>query len=220
MKFVIYIRVSTKHQLTEQENELVSYGLQSQQRICNDYISKVGGQSVALFQDVDSGKNIKREGLTAALAFCKRTGAALVCKSIDRLSRKSSFLLQLLDSKIKVIFAENPELSDSFVIKMLALLAEKEAEMISIRTSLALKEVKKYKKLGNPRPNIQAMVNGQKTKMNAFAKEMKPIINGLKSIGIQSLSAIADSLNNRGIHTRNGNQWYASSVKNLLSALN
>jgi hypothetical protein len=49
-----------------------------------------------------------------------------------------------------------------------------------------------------------------------FKNKIVPIINEIKSTGIQTLQGVADCLNRRGISTRNGKHWYPTQIRNLL----
>ncbi|MGH7942426.1 MAG: recombinase family protein [Limisphaerales bacterium] len=43
-----------------------------------------------------------------------------------------------------------------------------------------------------------------------------PIIQEIKSAGVETLQGICDCLNRRGIPTRNGKNWYPATVRNIL----
>ena len=49
-----------------------------------------------------------------------------------------------------------------------------------------------------------------------FAAKVFPIIEEIKSAGVQTLRWICDCLNRRGISTRNGKNWYPAAVRNIL----
>jgi hypothetical protein len=50
-----------------------------------------------------------------------------------------------------------------------------------------------------------------------FARNVLPVVEKLRSAGTTSLEGIARALNERGVRSSRGGQWYASSVKNLLA---
>ena len=60
-KFAVYIRVSTRKQGNS------GLGLESQQKICGEFINTHGGERVAEFKDVESGTHRDRKGLLAAI---------------------------------------------------------------------------------------------------------------------------------------------------------
>ena len=49
-----------------------------------------------------------------------------------------------------------------------------------------------------------------------FAAKVLPIIEEIKSAGVQTLRGICECLNRRGISTRNGKAWYPATVRNIL----
>ena len=53
-----------------------------------------------------------------------------------------------------------------------------------------------------------------------FAAKVFPIIEEIKSAGVQTVRGICDCLNRRGISTRNGKNWYLATVRNILKIQN
>ena len=53
----------------------------------------------------------------------------------------------------------------------------------------------------------------------AFAANVLPIIEALRSAGIRDLRGLAAALNNRGVRTARGGRWHVSNVKNLIDRL-
>jgi DNA invertase Pin-like site-specific DNA recombinase len=97
--------------------------------------------------------------------------------------------------------------------------AQRERELISERTRLGLAAAKaKGVKLGNPNPEkaLAAMVTANKSAKVEFAAKVFPVIEEIKSAGVQTLRGICDCLNRRGIATRNGKNWYPATVRNIL----
>ncbi len=77
-------------------------------------------------------------------------------------------------------------------------------------------------KLGNPN-FAEVRDQGRAVQVNqadAFAWEMKPLIDACHKVGIVKLQAIADHLNEIGKPTRRGGTWHPMTVKNLLHRLN
>jgi DNA invertase Pin-like site-specific DNA recombinase len=97
--------------------------------------------------------------------------------------------------------------------------AQRERELISERTRLSLAALKsKGVRLGTPKPQkaVAAMVAANKTAKTEFAAKVLPLIEEIRSAGVQTLQGIADCLNRRGIPTRNAKTWYPSNVRNVL----
>ena len=213
-KMVFYLRVSTSKQGAD------GNGIQHQMTVVNRYAEANGGEIVGQFIEVESGgkTDSERPQLAAALEKCKKENAVLVCSKIDRLSRNAEFLLRLKNSRVEFVCCDIPN-CDRFTISLFAILAEKEKNMISERTKNALKMVKaRGIKLGSPNPELSVikMNEGARKGRIDFKNKIIPIINEIKSTGIETLQGVADCLNRRGISTRNGKQWYPTQIRNLL----
>ena len=213
-KMVFYLRVSTSKQGAD------GNGIQHQMTVVNRYAEANGGEIVGQFIEVESGgkTDSERPQLAAALERCKKENAVLVCSKIDRLSRNAEFLLRLMNSRVEFVCCDIPN-CDRFTISLFAILAEKEKNMISERTKNALKMVKaRGIKLGSPNPELSVikMNEGARKGRIDFKNKIIPIINEIKSTGIETLQGVADCLNRRGISTRNGKQWYPTQIRNLL----
>ncbi len=213
-KMVFYLRVSTSKQGAD------GNGIQHQMTVVNRYAESNGGDVVGQFIEVESGgkTDSERPQLAAALEKCKKENAVLVCSKIDRLSRNAEFLLRLMNSRVEFVCCDIPN-CDRFTISLFAILAEKEKNMISERTKNALKMVKaRGIKLGSPNPELSVikMNEGARKARIDFKNKIVPIINEIKSTGIETLQGVADCLNRRGISTRTGKHWYPTQIRNLL----
>jgi DNA invertase Pin-like site-specific DNA recombinase len=211
MKFVCYYRVSTQGQ----EN-----GIQAQRASVQRYLSTLPNfEILADFEEIESGKNSERPQLKLAIQMVKTTKATLLIAKLDRLARKASFLLKLQDSGIDFRAADLP-FADKFTVGVLALVAQKEAEMCSERTKAGLAVVKaKGVKLGNPNAaaawNI-ATASIQRNKVE-FAKIALKNIQEIQATGITSLKRVAECLNLRGLPTRRtGGRWTGTTVQRVL----
>jgi DNA invertase Pin-like site-specific DNA recombinase len=99
-QFVAYYRVSTDRQGRS------GLGLEAQQKAVRDYLS--GGNIVAEFIEIETGKRNDRPELDKALAECRRHKAKLVIAKLDRLSRNLAFIAALLDAGVEFIAVDNP----------------------------------------------------------------------------------------------------------------
>lgn len=64
-----------------------------------------------------------------------------------------------------------------------------------------------------------AAVESIKGNADAFAQDLAPVIDRLRSQGLASLPQLARGLNEGGFATPRGGSWHPSSVKNLLARL-
>src|SRR5271165_4993500 len=134
-KFVAYFRVSTDRQGKS------GLGLEAQRESVLRYLDGGRWTLIAEFTEIESGKRNDRPELEKALAACKKQKAKLVIAKLDRLSRNLAFIATLMDSGVEFIAVDNPH-ANKLTIHILAAVAEHEREMISARTSAALKAAK------------------------------------------------------------------------------
>jgi DNA invertase Pin-like site-specific DNA recombinase len=210
-RYIGYYRVSTDKQ---------EYGMSSQREIVRRFVDGQKGTVEQEFSEVESGRKTdeERPQLAAALEYAKRNKATVIIAKLDRLARNAEFLLRLQNSGVDFVCCDCPN-ADRFTVGILALVAQRERELIGERTRLGLAAAKaKGVKLGTPNPSkaIDAMKVANKTAKAEFAAKVFPIIQEIKSAGVSTLRGICDCLNRRGISTRNGKTWYPATVRNVL----
>jgi len=226
LNYVAYLRTSTKKQLL---------GIAAQQDKIQDFISKRDGAVLdKTFTEQESGLNNNRKQLQAAIQYSKENNARLLIATMDRLTRKASFFLQLQEEGVKFTICDMPE-ADETTISILAVIAQREVKLIKQRTKNGLGQIKKklkqdgqYKtkvsnrvitKLGNTTNLAQAAalaVQAKKKAAKKFAQEILPKIKEIREVGkVNTFRGIAAALNARGIKSYNEGKWYASSVRNL-----
>lgn len=218
--FVCYYRVSTERQGRS------GLGLEAQQRAVENYLNGGRWSVVSTFLEVESGKNDNRPKLQEALAACRVHNATLLIAKLDRLSRDAHFLLGLQKAGVRFVAVDMPH-ADNFTVGILAMVAQKEREMISQRTKDALAAAKaRGVKLGGDRGNLAsvsaqgrtASQSARTNKANARAKDLASIIKGEMSKG-QSLRSIATTLDGMGIKTARGSTWTAAAVQRVIKRL-
>ncbi len=224
-KVVTYTRVSTAR--TQGMNGL---GMAAQDKLLADYVAFHNARVVESFREVKSGLKA-RPALKRAIALAKATRSTLVVAKLDRIGRRASEVLTLLDdSKVKVVFADTPHAS-TLQLGIMAVVAEEEARAISARTKAALAAaVARGIKLGGPggaAPLVAhvalygnvAAVEGAEQAADKFANGMKDFIAPYVAQGLSD-KAIAKQLNDNGIETRReGGRWHETSVRRLRDRL-
>ncbi|NPD68215.1 recombinase family protein [Lichenicola cladoniae] len=180
---------------------------------------------------MDAGRNGK-VGLTNntvecalfVMALAKLTGATRLIAKLDRLSRNGAFLMTLRDTGIAFVACDMPN-ANSFIIGIMALVAQHEREAISARTKAALAAVKARgvyvgrRKGEVPPMRAEVMAMGQDApvrKADAFAASLLPIVIEVRGRALP-LRAIAADLTVTGIMTARGGAWTATAVRNLLA---
>jgi DNA invertase Pin-like site-specific DNA recombinase len=213
-KFVSYYRVSTEKQGAQ------GNGMEAQRQAVHRYLTSLDCEHLGSFEEVESGANNRRPQLTAAIALAKAKKAILIIAKLDRLSRNAAFLLQLQDSGVDFVACDMPN-ADKLSVGIIALLAQRERELISQRTKAGLAVVKaRGTALGNPNPGpaLQKAQKAIQARKQAFATEALKAIKEIQSTGIDSLNRIADCLNKRGEKTPRGGNWTATAVKRVLAS--
>ncbi|CCH57611.1 resolvase, N-terminal (plasmid) [Fibrisoma limi BUZ 3] len=216
-QYVVYYRVSTKRQGDS------GLGLEAQKAYIQHYYRDK--EIIAEFTDVRSGKDVaRRVELRQALTLCKQRRAILVVAKIDRLSRNTEQALEIyreLDGRLES--CDIPNL-DKFTLTLFMAIADRERELISIRTTGAL--VQKVKRDGQWRKPSVAFQNGmatqlanqvvrEKARQNRNSKRALTLISRLRTEG-KTFKQIADYLNEAAFHAPKGGSFHPVQVKRLL----
>ena len=209
--YIAYHRGSTDRQGAS------GLGLDAQRQAVVGFVGT--GQLVAEYTEIESGKkHTNRPQLLAALEECRKSRAVLLIARLDRLARNVAFIANLMESGVDFIACDMPQ-ATRLTIHILAAVAEHEREMISKRTKAALAQAKRRgKKLGNPRIEEARAEARAAHHAKRPAPEVTALMQGWRRQA-WTLRRIADELNRLKIRPARGRQWYASSVKNQLTAL-
>lgn len=176
------------------------------------------GQLLAEYTEVESGRrHTNRPQLLAALDECRKRRATLVIAKLDRLTRNVHFIFGLMNSDVEFVAVDMPTAS-KITIHILAVVAEHEREMISIRTKDALAAAKaRGQKLGNLNAAAAAKLARAAKNDTPPPPEVITIMHEKKQQG-KGLREIARELNRLSIRTPRGCQWYASTVRTALAS--
>ena len=224
-RFVSYLRVSTDGQGRS------GLGLEAQRQAVAAHVTQAGGDVVAEFQEVESGKRVDRPQLAAALASCRTRRAVLVIAKLDRLARNARFLLSVVEGsgEAGVLFCDLPTVPTGpvgkFLLTQMAAVAELEAGLISQRTRAALAVAKvRGVRLGNPSPTpatpemAAAARQARSRQVAAQAMDVMAVVRQVQAEGASSLRAIATALCEHGVRTPAGKEhWSAAQVRRLLA---
>lgn len=215
---VAYIRVSTQQQGRS------GLGIEAQREAVARFADAEGLEIVAEYVEIETGKGAdaidRRPQLAAALAQARKVKCPVIVAKLDRLSRDVAFIAGLMAQKVPFIVAELGADADPFMLHLYAALAEKERNLISERTRLALASKKAQGALLGNRTNLeearQKAAESNRRGAAQFAANVLPIIRQIEASGVSGYKAIAEALNARGVRTARGGDWYASTVRNLM----
>jgi len=210
--FIAYLRVSTARQGES--------GLGDGQRAAVEAFARQhGGTIVGSHVEVESGRKSDRPELAKALAAARKAKATLLIAKLDRLARNVAFIANLMDAGVDFVACDQP-FASRLTLHILAAVAEDEARRISERTKAALKAAKaRGIKLGSPiaaetAAKARAARSSYAAKANATTRA---VIVDIQRAGVSTLTAIARTLEARGVRTPSGcSTWQPVQVSRLL----
>ena len=220
-KAVGYVRVSTEEQARE------GISLENQGAKVKAYCELNDFELLEIFTDAGlSAKNLNRPGIKKILHMARNKEIeAIVVYKLDRAFRSTQDALEVTSEldKCGVGFHSINERLDTksplgrFFFTLIAGIAEMERGIIGERTSDALKrKIENGEHVGHI-PYGYQIENG---KLIPFLPEQEIIklAKELRDRGY-TFQAIAQEFKNRGIKTKRGkNQWFPTSIKNILTA--
>lgn len=220
-KAIAYLRVSTDRQGKS------GLGLEAQRVLITRFAEIEGYDIAAWIEEVETGKGSdaldRRPKLRAALAEARQISCPVIVAKLDRLSRDVAYIAGLMAQKVPFIVTELGADADPFMLHIYAALAEKEREMISKRTKLALAAVKARGKAlggyrGGPVPDSSAGIEAHQARAAGYAANLKPVLLEMQARGL-SLRKMIVELEARGLRTATGRAtWSATAVNRLLAA--
>lgn len=217
-EFISYLRVSTKQQGQS------GLGLEAQQKIIADYVSKVGGKLLSEYSEVMSGTGKKRRiEVYKAISEARKRKATLIVAKLDRLARDVEFISAVQKMDIDIVFCDFPQ-ANKLVIGIMALLAEYEAGLISQRTKDALQALKaRGVKLGNP--NIRSIsAKGSKAREDNRSKGLLTANSRITGLILstrkegKSYPEIASILNDMNLRTTFNKEYKADNVRMIYNS--
>lgn len=200
-------------------------GLEAQQASVRAFVAAQGWTLVAEFSDIASGKDDRRPGFQAALARCRQLGAVLVAARLDRITRRAHTLSQLLEDGVSIRAADMPG-ADDLMMRIYAAMAQKERELISERTRVALAAAKaRGRALGGDRgyrpaggPDAAAAAQARREAAERAAHRLALEVERLRAEGIIGRSALAKALNQRQVPPPSGlGGWTHTTVARVLA---
>lgn len=207
-RYVTYIRVSTAAQGRS------GLGLAAQRSRIEQFLTNAD-EVLAEFVEIESGRIDARTELWKAIEFARKQSAKVLIAKLDRFSRRVSFVSALMEQGVGLVVADMPNATD-FQLHIFAALAQEERRMISERTRSALQEARRRGVLLGQNGKVLA----EKHKREALdrAKHLEPLIRPLLDAGL-SLRGIADALNEQGVVTASGAQFYPETVRQIVLRL-
>jgi DNA invertase Pin-like site-specific DNA recombinase len=201
--FVSYNRVSTVRQ------GISGLGLEAQRTAASTYLAAKGGEMLAEFTEVESGKKDQRPELRAAIEMCRKTGATLLIAKLDRLARSVAFIANLIESGVRFVAIDMPN-ADRFMMHVYAAMAEEEGRRISERTRAALASAKAR----GIRLGVNGIALAAKHKAAAEERAFALEVTLRRLIGTEGLTfrQAAVRMNALQVPSAGGKGWHSTSV--------
>ena len=225
--YVGYCRVSTDGQGRS------GLGLDAQEATIRGHLHGDDKLLMPMMVEVESGRRTDRPVLRKALDRCRLMGATLLVAKLDRLARDSAFVKTLMRAGVPVEFCDLPATkgaTGSFLLGIMAEVAQLEAGLIAERTKSALAALKaRGVSLGGDRgfrhtaedARRYGAEGGAKRASKADAAAMSAVDMIAEMQGrlgtASSLNAIAKALNAEGAQTPRGGMWTATAVKRAMA---
>lgn len=220
VQYVAYLRVST------QKQGYSGLGLEAQKEIIHKHLQdKI---PVAEYIEIESGRKKERPKLKEALSLCRKEGATLIVAKLDRLARNVSFLSNLLESDVEIVFCDFPQ-ANKMVLHIISAISQYEAELIAARTkaSLQAKKSRGYK-LGNPEHLMDKHKQAIRNSIRSCKEKADNNPNNKRAVAMlrtlikeeYTLKSIADTLNKEGFVTSQGCSFSKSTVYKLIKRYN
>lgn len=213
-KFISWRRVSTKKQGAS------GLGLEAQKTIIDFFVKSEGGELLKDFYEVYTGKDLGGcVELRKAMQACKELDAVLIIAKTDRFRNTEEALSIFREMDGQIYFCDLPH-TDKFTLTLFFALAEREAQIISLRTKQALAEKKKagvtlgqkkgFKPCAAQKASAQSRAQAARTSnLNIMLWNMcRPYTNELtKAPSTKDFENIVTTLNNMGVLSKRGKKW-------------
>ena len=219
-QYVAYLRVST------QKQGYSGLGLEAQREIIQKHLHDK--TPIAEYVEIESGRKKDRPKLKEALILSRKTEAILIVAKLDRLARNVSFLSNLLESDVDIVFCDFPE-ANKMVLHILSAISQYEAELIAARTKASL-QAKKSRgfKLGNPEHLMDKHKQAIRNSIRSCKEKADNNPNNKRAVAMlrtlikeeYTLKSMADTLNKEGFVTSQGCSFSKSTVYKLIKRYN
>lgn len=207
--FIAYRRSSTAVQVL---------GLEIQRCSIHEYVTPIGGVVVAGYHDIGTAAQSVKEraraqpNLERALLHARNIKAVVVTSRLDRLTRSTSILADLMENGPAFVIAELP-FASPFVLQVYAAVAEEYRRQVSLRVKGGMKEAK-ARGSWVPRRDCRAGLHFS-AMARRHAESMRPMIEDIRRGRILSATDVSVEMNGRGLRTVFGRSWTDLSARNL-----
>lgn len=217
-RFVAYYRVSTGRQGRS------GLGLDAQRAAVTEFVGHNHGHLLDELIEIESGAVSDRPQMAEALRQCRIASATLIIAKLDRLARNVAFISGLLEAGVDFLAVDMP-FANKLTVHILAAVAEHERQMISERTTAALRAAKaRGVRLGGDRGHLRhfavtgaiASSTARQQRADSLAADLAPLIRRWREDG-RSLREVGRLLGQRGIRAPRGGEWSPAQISRTLA---
>lgn len=230
MKYLIYLRVSTKEQ---DERTQLDHCLRYIKALCFENFE------YEVFTDILTSKKsvFDRPGSKEMLAKMKK-GETIIAMRVDRLSRKQSDMTKLIDllnmKEVNILLVDQPGISNKIMLGIYSGMAEEEVIMLRKRVHEKF-EAKRQRNerisgqlpygYGMHKTKLVPVKVGEKTVLKPGVlvpiSEEQAVLSEMKEFFAAGMSYqnIAHALNDRGYKNRKGRPFQKMSIYRILSRI-
>jgi site-specific DNA recombinase len=222
MRAIVYIRVSTDAQ------ERDGTSLDTQERVCIDFVLRAGWLLVECISDTASGYTLDRPGIARVRQLLRQGSAdVVVAYAVDRLSRNQNQIGVLFDEAAQAdarleFVTENFEDTaiGRFILAARAFIAEVEREKIAERTRRGKLERARSGRIPQAMGKgcygyVYNPATGRREIDPAQAEVVRRIFR--RYTETRSFSAVSAELNDAGIPAFAGGRWYPLTIRRMLT---
>jgi site-specific DNA recombinase len=179
------------------------------------------------FEDHQTGRNLERPGLKSALSWLSEDPTrVLVFYKVDRYGRTLDDFQNIRhfidNDQTRFMDTQGPsDRADMVMIQIKLVLAENESRLMGNRISATIRHLQKNGRTWGG--DVQHMIDMRQRSADVrssnaddFALTILDWANRLDTLGIQTLSAKVETLNNLNIQTRTGKTWNNSGLHRVL----
>lgn len=162
------------------------------------------------------------------MSLCRKTEATLIVAKLDRLARNVSFLSNLLENDVEIVFCDFPQ-ANKMMLHILSAISQYEAELIAARTKSALQAKKAMGfRLGNPEHLMDKHEQAIRSSIRTCREKADNNPNNRRAVAMlrtllkeeHTLQEVADILNREGFVTSRGARFSKSTVYKLIRRYN
>lgn len=200
-QYVIYARASTRRRYEQR----LSYQIED----IEDFIAEREGQAIATFREVGQAEDENLPERLNAINLAIDEQAILIVRWIDRFSRDSDFVRRWLNMNLRLQTVSHPDASNEQLRTLAFAALERQVESEERLGEGRYRARQRNQRMGDDGTGAEA----RRRRARRRATRVMIVVRQLQRSGFDTLSAVADELNNIGVRTPSGRgRWTHTQV--------